>query len=125
MFVGCSTLLSFQTVTSFDKNGSKSGDFVQRRFKHDATMGEISNWPTELIRNETKPLRNETGSLRTQTRDQRTTSLCQRRTSEGETVNSRTPVSLGKSFSIIDRGYSTKKKRLNRGNNESKCAKKA
>ena len=42
MFVGCSTLLSFQTVTSFDKNGSKSGDFVQRRFKHDATTGEIS-----------------------------------------------------------------------------------
>lgn len=118
MFESCSTLSSFQTVTSLDKNGSKSGDFVQRRFKHGATIGEISNWPTKLIRNDTKPLRsntkslrsgskplrNETGSLRTQTRDQRTKSLCQRRTSEGETVNSRTPVSLGKSFSIIDRG---------------------
>ena len=67
MFVGCSTLLSFQTVTSFDKNGSKSGDFVQWRFKHGATMGEISNWPTKLIRNETKPLRNETKPLRNET----------------------------------------------------------
>ena len=67
MFVGCSTLLSFQTVTSFDKNGSKSGNFVQRRFKHDATTGEISNWPTKLIRNETKPLRNETKPLRNET----------------------------------------------------------
>ena len=68
MFVGCSTLLSFQTVTSFDKNGSKSGDFVQRRFKHDATTGEISNWPTKLIRNETKPLRNETKPLHNDTK---------------------------------------------------------
>ena len=67
MFVGCSTLLSFQTVTSFDKNGAKSGDFVQRRFKHGVTIGEISNWPTELIRNETKPLRNETKPLRNET----------------------------------------------------------
>ena len=67
MFVGCSTLLSFQTVTSFDKNGSKSGDFVQRRFKHGVTTGEISNWPTKLIRNETKPLRNDTKSIRNET----------------------------------------------------------
>jgi hypothetical protein len=67
MFVGCSTLLSFQTVTSFDKNGSKSGNFVQRRFKHDATTGEISNWPTKLIRNETKPIRNDPKSIRNET----------------------------------------------------------
>ena len=64
MFVSCSTMSRFQTVTSLDKNGSKSGDFVQRRFKHGATMGEISNWPTKPIHNETKPLRNETKPVR-------------------------------------------------------------